>query len=124
MKINIKASSGGEQITDALRHYAESRIHSIEKFLDKNDESVIVDVEIGKITDHHRQGEVFGAEINLQMANSKLLRAEVTETDQYAAIDIAKDEIIREIKKARGKKEALFRRGARKIKRMLRFGRE
>lgn len=123
MKLNIKTTSNTD-LTDALREYVETKVDQIEKFLDKNDESIIIDFEIGKTTDHHRQGGFFRAEINLQMAGSKLLRAEVMEEDQYAAIDKVKDEMVREVRRARGKKEALFRRGARRIKKMLRFGRE
>ena len=122
MKINIKTTATTD-LSPALREYVENKMSAVEKFLDSKDESIIVDFEIGKITAHHRQGEVFQASVNLQMTGT-LLRAEATEEDQYAAIDKAKDEIVREIKKTRGKKDALFKRGARKIKKIMRFGQE
>jgi len=59
---------------------------------------LIFEVDIGKTTEHHRKGDVFRAEINFT-AGKKLLRAVAKEADLYAAIDKAKDEMRRELRR-------------------------
>ena len=110
------------ELTDAIRAYVEEKINHLDKFLDPTDESIEAQVEVGKTTEHHQKGQVFRAEINLHL-RGKYLRVEQAAEDLYAAIDLARDEMAREIKGAKEKNETLFRRGARKIKNLLRFGR-
>lgn len=65
-------------------------------------------VEIGKSTRHHRNGEVFYAEVNLRMGG-KLLRATCSHEDLRNAIVDAKDELQVQIKKFKEKKKDLAR---------------
>lgn len=118
MKYNVKAT--GVSLTPALDQYIERRIKAIAKFVDKSDESAIADVEVGKISDHHRSGEIFRAEINIALAHQPLLRAEVTEYDIYNAVNAAKNEIIRQIKSSKNKENTKTRKGNRKVKEMIR----
>lgn len=114
---NIKATN--IELTDAIRTYAMEKLSDVEKLLDPHDTSVYAQIEVGKTTQHHKQGEVFRAEINLSLAGGSL-RAESEQEDLYAALDEVKDELKREVRKFRGKKETLARRGARTLKRLLR----
>ncbi len=119
MKINIKATNLG--LTLSLSEYIKQKIGSLEKFLKNMDPEVIeFYVEVGRITRHHRQGDVYRAEINLSLPG-RLLRAEAEEWDIRVAIDTAKDEMQREIKKYKEKQKAKYKRGAEKLKRILRF---
>lgn len=97
MKINIKATKF--DLTDAIRDYVQTKVDMLEKFL--GDMPVInCDFEVEKLTAHNK-GEVFRAEINLQVPKD-FFRVEKTEKDLYKAIDKVKDhveEIIVEAKK-------------------------
>lgn len=108
-------------LSEAIRQYVEKRLRKVESLV-KPAEDEVARVEIGKITAHHGKGDVFRAEINIQYAG-ELHRAVSEKDDLYAAIDDARDEMVREIKSKKGKGETLFRKGARSIKNMLRFGR-
>lgn len=117
MRINIKATN--LELTAAISDYAEKRVSSLEKFINKNDESAMANVEVGKSTKHHQSGDIFRAEINLHIAG-KNLRAVVEKDNLYAAIDEAKDEMVREITSHKAKQRTLLRRGGAKIKDFIR----
>lgn len=117
MKFNLKSTS--LTITPAITDYLERKLSDIERFLDSKDSGVRADVELARETQHHRQGDVFRAEINLHTATGRFFAVE-TESDLYAAIDAVKDEIIREVKSGRKKHVTLLRRGGRAIKDLFR----
>jgi len=121
MKKDIKATN--IEMTDAIRGYVDERIDYLDKLVNPKDESVYAQVEIEKTTQGQSKGDVFRAEINLHISGKKL-RAEKTSSDLYASIDAIKDEITRELTSYKDKKETMFRKGARKIKDMLKFGRK
>lgn len=120
-KINIKATN--LDLTTELRNYVDEKISAIEKFMSlKPDQTPIADIELEKQHgDHHKQGEIYRAEINLQY-KGELFRTESRKEDIKVALNDAKEEMIRRIRKTREKKTDMFRRGAKRIKKMLRFG--
>src|SRR3989344_7364504 len=106
------------QMTPAISGYPQKKLSALEKFVDKNVEG-IARVEVGRTTNHHHKGEVFRAEINLAFGAQKF-RAVVECDDLYRAIDEMKDEIVSEVIRASRKKRHLLRRGAQKIKDIMR----
>lgn len=116
MKINIKATN--VELTPALSDYAHKKVSSLEKYLEKGSD-VVARVEVGKSTQHHKSGEVFRAEVHLTGAGLDLYAAS-EQTDLYAAIDVVKDEISRNLTHQKGKRFALARRGGRMVKDMMR----
>ena len=113
MKINEKGVN--MQITADIKDYLYKKIAHLEKFINQNDGSVLCEVELGKISNHHKNGDVFKTEINLHIAG-KNLRA-VSEMDElFASIDIAKDEMVRELQANKDKKVSLIKRSGAKIK--------
>ncbi len=102
--------------TEAIESYLDKRIKILDKLV--KDKGAYATVELSKTTAHHRTGDVFRAEVNLQ-ANGKEFYASVEKDDLYAAIDEMKDDIEAEIKKFKGRSETVFRRGARKMKDIL-----
>ncbi len=106
------------EITQAMRDYLYKKLEHVEKFIDANDESAMFNVELGKTTNHHRAGEVYRCEINLHL-KGRDLRAESEMDDLYAAIDIAKDEIVREIQSGKERRISLARRGGAKLKNLV-----
>lgn len=115
MNISIKASN--IELTPALKDYAEKRMSSITKFTE-GDADILVD--IGKTTAHHKGGEIFQASVNVTTPLGKQYHAVTQKADLYEAIDDIRSEVVREITSAKGKRDTLFVRGARSIKKMLR----
>jgi len=113
MRINEKGTN--MKITEEIKDYLYKKLEYIEKFLDPADESVLCDVELGKMSKHHKTGDVFRTEINLHIAG-KNFRAEAEENELFASIDIAKDEMVRELKSNKDKKVSQLKHGGAKIK--------
>ena len=118
MKINITATS--MELTPAIKEYVEKKVKRLTKFLDGSASTAQASVEIGKTSQHHHTGNVFRAELQVQFHKyDKHIRAVAEESDLYAAIDKAHDEIKTELTKIKEKKISLLRRGARKVKRLF-----
>lgn len=118
MPINVNFKTKNIEVTEDIKQYTAKRISKLEQFVDDDDTSAIADVELEKETDQ-RSGEIYRAEINLKIAG-EFLRAEAQTADLREAIDVAQEEMIREVKKAKGKRRTLLRNGARKMKKMIR----
>lgn len=122
MKIKITTTS--IELTSAIKAYVEEKIRTVEKFaIPHDEEEVLVEVEIGKTTNHHQSGDIFRAEANLRV-RGKYFRASSEKSDLYAAIDDIRDDLVRELSSHKDKTRTLFRKGAGMIKNLLRFGRE
>jgi len=79
------------ELTPAIRDYFQTKMDMVEKYL--GDIKVInCDVEIEKTIGDQRKGEIFRAEVNIEVPH-KLLRVEKTEKDLYKAIDKVKDHL-------------------------------
>ncbi len=116
MRISIKATN--IDLTEPLRSYVTERIESVRKLTTISDESLHAAVEIGKTTQHHKQGDVFRAEVNFHLAHT-LIRAVAVKDDLYAAIDEMKDELARELNSYKDKDRTMMRRGAATVKAMM-----
>jgi len=115
MSINIKATN--IELTRAINNYVNKRIELIRKFVGK-DQDFNVYVEVGKTTNHHKQGDYFKAEFNIDI-NGEHFFTDSEKNDLYRAIDDAKNELIKKIKNNKNKKETLFKRGSIRVKRMM-----
>mgnify|MGYP001559398125 CR=1 FL=1 len=108
-------------ITPALREYVEQKIlKPVEKFI-KNirvPELPILDIEIGRTTQHHKKGQVFRAEANLKL-NGAMIRAEAVDEDAHAACDSVKEQLRREIISYKTRALSLFKRRARSLKKAI-----
>ncbi|MCC6199131.1 ribosome-associated translation inhibitor RaiA [Candidatus Nomurabacteria bacterium] len=113
---NVSIKTTAIELTPALKDYAEKRLSSIGKFTEGDAE---VTLDIGKTTAHHKGGEIFAASAHITTALGRQYHASSNKADLYEAIDDVRDEIVREIKHVRGKKDSLLRRGARRIKRLI-----
>jgi putative sigma-54 modulation protein len=115
MKINTKATN--ISITPSIAGYIQKKVEMLDKFF-RGISEVLVNVEVGKTTKHHRSGDVFRAEIHIT-ANGNEYYAEAEKDDLYAAIDEVKGEIIRELTSKRKRALRLFKRGGAQIKNLL-----
>ncbi|MES2014309.1 MAG: ribosome-associated translation inhibitor RaiA [Patescibacteria group bacterium] len=121
MHINFKAS-GSIVLTEELRDFVTSKVQKIEHLLDSSDTSSMADIELATTTRGQKTGDVYRAEINVQFAGG-FVRAEAIEETMHHAVEVAVEEARRELRKSFGRKRALMRRGASKIKDFFRgFG--
>jgi ribosomal subunit interface protein len=115
MSLNIKATN--IELTDEISGHVLSRLDRIEKF--SKGEEITGYVEVGKTTNHHKQGaDVYKAEFDVHVRGERFF-AMAEASDLYAAIDDAKEEVVRRITHTKDRKQTLFRRGAKSVKKML-----
>jgi ribosomal subunit interface protein len=115
---NIKATNFEQ--TSVIEDLLGKRLKTLEKFLPSGETRILCDVELEKLAGQ-QTGNIFRAEINVQVGGI-LLRAEATRAKMEDAIEEAKNELKSELVRTSGKKQSLYRRGAKRIKDMLRFG--
>ena len=107
MNLDIKATN--LELTPAVKKYIEDKVFGLSKFLTKWEKigDINARFELAKITNHHNKGEVFYAELNINLGE-KMLRAEHSADDAYKAVDKVKDimkELLIDFKEAKGAKE-------------------
>ncbi len=108
------------KLTESVEDYARKKVKSLEKLLGADEEAgIFAQVELGKEVRDQMSGDIFVANIDLDIAG-EVHHVEVEQSDLYAAIDEMKDEMARVIRTSQEKKRDLFRRGSLKIKEMLR----
>ena len=98
MNINIKYTNLDS--TPAIEKYILDKLGLVAKFLPRLDEKMVpqMQVEIARSTKHHKKGDVYHIESNLELPG-KLLRAETENWDVRLGIDEVKDILDGEIKK-------------------------
>lgn len=118
MKYNIQATNF--TLSNSIRDYVDEKIWStVKRFLGHVPEQDIkLDIEIARITEHQK-GEVWYAEINLK-SGGIAVRIEARAESPTAAIDSAEEQLARELRRKKEKRNSRFREGARKIKEMMR----
>jgi putative sigma-54 modulation protein len=99
--MQIQIQSTKLEMTDAIRDYIQEKVDMLEKFL-VNFPIINCHFEIEKAS-HSHSGEIFRAEMNLNLGGD-LLRVEKTEEDMYKAIDKVKDHMEQAIIKYKEKK--------------------
>jgi len=106
--------------TDSRIHgFVSQKLSPLEKYVG-NETDVRCEVEFERVAPH-KSGKVCRVEVNIWVAGT-LYRAEAVGETFESAVDIVRDELEQEMRKAHKKRNSLFRRGGRKIKEMVRFG--
>jgi len=100
MKIQITGKNMG--ITPNIRRIIDEKIGGLSKFLGNFDSDlIIVDVEVGRPSRHHRSGDIFYAEVNLSLPGN-MLRAQAERDDLTKAIVKVRSELKIQIEKYKG----------------------
>jgi ribosomal subunit interface protein len=117
--ININIKSTNFNMTPDVEDHIRSKVLLVEKFLQHyQDEMILVECEVDRST-HHKKGDVFRVEFNLSV-KGKFFRSEKTSSDVRTAVDGAKDQLEKQIRRSKTKRFELFEKGARTIKNILR----
>lgn len=120
--MNFPSISFKHTHTDEARHLeevVEKKFAAFDKFIGSATD-VRCEVEFQKVT-ASKSGEIYRVEANV-WRSGKLFRAEATDTTFEKAIDTVRSELDTELRKAHDKRESLVRRGGRRLKDMLRWG--
>ncbi len=115
MQLQIKTT--GLTLTPDVDSYLRKKIAPIEKLLSDHPAAHLA-VELAKATGHHEKGNIYKAEFTLR-GPGLAHRAVVEAATLLEAIDLGKDELVEEIRSAKDKRLAVFKRGAQKVKEML-----
>ena len=116
--INYKLTQA--EVTEHLKSVTENKLRSLEKFI--GEAPTICDVEFERVTNHHQQGDIHRVEVNLEV-NGKLFRATATADSFEKAVDEVRAELDEEMRRARGKEDTMLKKGGRRFKELLRWGR-
>ncbi|TSC52616.1 MAG: putative sigma-54 modulation protein [Parcubacteria group bacterium LiPW_72] len=116
MQIKIRAKN--LNLDEKIKGYIEEKIGSLAKFL-SDIQLARVEVAINK---RHRKGNVFYAEVMLEIRGSHFYTKEEAQ-DLYAAIDICREEMIQEIRKFKTKMQDKRRGEERSWKRWIKVWR-
>ena len=109
-------------LTSEAQAHLDDRIAAIEKSLSEDAVDVRLEVEIGRAQNSKHGEDVWSTEMNLFL-EGKALRADVTAETVNAAIDEAKNEIVRQYRKQKQFHRRMLRRGGAVLKGLTRFGR-
>lgn len=99
MKIRLKGTN--LELTESIKDYVQTKMDLTKKYLGRV-QVINCDFEVEKSLPGQNKGDIFRAEVNLQVPG-ELLRIEKTEKDLYKAIDKVKDHLEMSIKKYKEK---------------------
>lgn len=116
-RITFKHS--GTDVRPHLQTLVTEKMQTLDRFLGGTSE-IKCEVEFAKVAPQ-RTGAVYRVEVNL-WNEGKLHRAEAVEASFEKAIDHVRTELESELQRDRTKRQSLWRKGARKMKNMMRFG--
>lgn len=119
MQINLQGKN--IELTDAIKDYVLKRVTNLEKLLEKienGEGEAKARFEVSRTTNHHRSGDVFHATGHITV-NGKDFYSGVDGEDLHQAIDEVKENLFNEISREKDRKQTLFRRGAKSVKKML-----
>ena len=119
--MDVKIKTTGYEMTPEVSDYLNEKIQTLEKHVSLEGPPARCEVEVGRSVGHHVQGDVWRAEMQI-VRGAERLRAEATGESVNAAIDAAKDELLRQLRHSKGKRFAAMRRAGKKVKDWMRFG--
>jgi ribosomal subunit interface protein len=115
--MNTKIKATNITLTPDISNYADKRLEAVVKLF-QHDSTAQMDVEVSRTTAHHKNGDIFKAEVHI-VAKGEDLYASAEEDDIYKAIDAVRDEILREARSSRAKKISLVRRSGMMVKNLM-----
>ncbi len=120
--INVSLKATNMELSEPISDYVVRRVTNLGKLLKKfknTGEEVLFYFEVAKTTEHHKTGKIFRADCSVTI-NGEQFYSSSEKEDLYEAIDDCKDQLFREIQKKKEKKTTLYKRGAQKLKSLMR----
>lgn len=116
MNITIKAT--GCELSDGSRAFIEEKLSSVRKLTGQDTPETLLAFEVEESIGVVRAGARYRADATLTFGG-KVFRAEAVSMTLEGVVDRIRDELSRELTRARGKGRSLFRRGGARIKRLF-----
>lgn len=120
--MNISIKSLHSELAADAKDLVETKLRALEKHIDESAATALLECEIEESIAAVRAGGRYRAEGNLAVGGS-VYRAEALSDTLEGAVDKVRDELARELRKARGKNRSFLKRGGQRVKDWFRFGR-
>ncbi len=104
-------------LTEALQNHVDQEFKKLEKVLDPNARII---VEIGKTTEHHKQGDIYKAEARIIEPKAEYY-VDIISEDLYTAINTLSDELFQQVTRSKSRHRELLKKGRSMIKKLLRL---
>lgn len=119
--MNIEFKALTLDLTDEIREYAEEKVAMLTKLLHAvDDENIRTEIELERKQAQQSGEDIFRADITIHAGVDRTHAVGRGET-LHAALDQAKDELARRLRRGKSKRLDSLRSGGAKIKKMLRF---
>ncbi|MBV9159403.1 MAG: HPF/RaiA family ribosome-associated protein [Candidatus Kaiserbacteria bacterium] len=119
--MNTRIKQTDYEMTDKVADYLDGRLAAIERMLGDDADETRCEVEVGRATGRHKHSDYqYFAEIIVKRGAAPRLVARNHEPSINAAIDNAKDEMLRQLRKEKTARKSKGRRDAGKAKRLIR----
>lgn len=120
--MNIRIKTTGYEMTPETQAYLNERLQRIEKLLNGDAALARCEVEIGRDAGNQRHGaNLWFAELNIQSPGGRLIRATNRSESINGAIDDAKAEAERQIRRERKVHIRMWRKSGTAFKKLLRM---
>ncbi|MES2749301.1 MAG: HPF/RaiA family ribosome-associated protein [Patescibacteria group bacterium] len=116
---NISFKHSQTEVNYKLQNIITSKLATLERYIGGKGDNRC-EVEFSKVAPH-QNGDIYRVEVNI-WSDGVLYRAAETASSFENAIDAVRSALDAELKRARTRKMSLWRKGARKMKMMMRFG--
>ncbi|HEY4522533.1 MAG TPA: HPF/RaiA family ribosome-associated protein [Candidatus Paceibacterota bacterium] len=121
MDVRIKATD--YELTPEVSAYLAEKIVAIEKLLGADAGLARCEVEVGRDAGNQRHGEhIWFAEINVRYPGGEPIRVTNHESTVNAAIDMVKDEAVRQLRTSRRAHTRFIRKSGALLKNLMRWG--
>ena len=121
--MDVRTKATDYQITEEVQSYLEQRISALEKFLSHDADIARIEVELGRDAGRPRHGKnIWFAEISVIVPGQDRVFARNNSESVNGAIDDVKEEVERQLRRARKIHIRFIRRGGRILKGLMRFG--
>ena len=117
--MNISIKGTGRELSNDDRALVEKKLSALDKLA--GDAPAMLFFELEESLEVARSGAKYRAEGTLSI-DGKILRAEALGDTLEGAVDRVRDELLRELRRSRGRARDLFRRGSARVKDWFRFG--
>jgi ribosomal subunit interface protein len=118
--MNVRIKTKDYELTSATKKYLDVRVTALEKLLGADAVISRCEIEVGRAAGKQRHGaHLYFAEFVIRAPRRKLVRATNNEATINAAIDNAKDEAMRQLRKQKTARETNTKKDGARIKRAL-----
>jgi ribosome-associated translation inhibitor RaiA len=107
-------------MSSTVASYLDERVSTIERHLGEDAAKARVEIELGQEAKHSKHGENWFAEFQVRIPGGNYARVVEHAESITAAIDAAKDEMLRKLRTSKKEHTGFIRKTGEKIKRMLR----